>query len=135
MTLLYYDPIYLEHDTGGHPEKADRLRSIVKHLAATGLDTRCQQPAFGPVSAERLERVHDPEYAAQIRHFAEKNGGYIEADTVVSRRSYDAACMAAGAVCDAVQRVVAGEDRRAALPGTSARASCLGGSRYGLLPL
>ena len=38
MTLLYYDPIYLEHDTGGHPEKADRLRCIVKHLAGTGLD-------------------------------------------------------------------------------------------------
>lgn len=113
MTLLYYDPIYLEHNTGSHPEKAERLSAIMRHLSANGLDARCQRPAFAPVSAERLERVHDPEYAAQVRRFAENNGGHLEADTVVSRRSYDAALIAAGATCDAVNRVVAGEDRRA----------------------
>src|SRR5437773_1839090 len=28
MTLLYTDPIFLEHDTGPHPETAERLRAI-----------------------------------------------------------------------------------------------------------
>ena len=56
MTLLYYDPIYLEHDTGGHPEKADRLRCIVKHLAGTGpgltaLSNACLWPGFRPSSS------------------------------------------------------------------------------------
>lgn len=113
MTLLYYDPLFLAHDTGGHPENAARLTAIVQHLAKKGLDAQCQRPAFGPVSAERLERVHDPEYAEQVRRFAAQKGGYIEGDTVVSGKSYEAACLAAGAVCDAVQRVVAGEDRSA----------------------
>jgi len=27
MTLLYTDPLFLEHDTGRHPENADRLRA------------------------------------------------------------------------------------------------------------
>ena len=26
---LVYDPLYLEHDTGGHPENAKRLRAII----------------------------------------------------------------------------------------------------------
>ena len=27
MTLLYTDPLFLKHDTGRHPETADRLRA------------------------------------------------------------------------------------------------------------
>src|SRR5262249_25065221 len=39
--------------------------------------------------------------------------GRIEADTVLSERSYDAAVLAAGAACDAVWRIIAGEDQTA----------------------
>ncbi|MFV1967836.1 MAG: histone deacetylase, partial [Pirellulaceae bacterium] len=112
-TLLYYDPIYLEHDTGGHPEGAYRLRSISKHLAETGLDARCERPEVKAVSTERLARVHRLEYINEIRDFAAHHGGYIDADTVVSTKSYEAACKAAGAACGAVERVVGGDDPHA----------------------
>ena len=39
--------------------------------------------------------------------------GDIESDTVVSPASYDVALMAAGATCDALERLVRGEDRQA----------------------
>ena len=113
MTWLYYDPLFLEHDTGRHPESALRLSRIVAHLSQTGLEGLCSRPAFDPVSLEQLARVHSVEYVHEVRDFAARQGGYIESDTVVSRRSFDAACKAAGAVCDAVRRVVSGEDRRA----------------------
>jgi|SRR6185295_1716132 len=114
MTLLYYDPVFLEHKTGtGHPERPERLIQIVRQLERTGLSDRCTTPAWAPVSPARLGRVHDLEYAAAVQAFAAAGGGRIEEDTVVSTESYDAALRAAGAACDAVERVVRGEDASA----------------------
>lgn len=113
MTLLYQDPLFLEHDTGRHPERADRVRSIARHLERTGLDVRCARPQWQPATLEQLARVHDAAYIDSVREFAASGGGLIEADTVVSPRSYDVALLAAGAVCDAVQRITAGEDQQA----------------------
>ncbi len=113
MTLLYSDPVFLKHETGRHPERAERLRRVTARLAETGLAGRCRRPEWEPISTEGLARIHEPHYAAEVAAFAERGGGHIEADTVVSPASYDVALRAAGAVCDATQRVVAGEDRQA----------------------
>ena len=113
MTLLYSDPIYLEHDTGQHPECADRLRQIIRRLEADRLDRRCTRAACPEISAKRLARVHPPEYASLIEDFCNRGGGRIESDTVVSAQSYRVALRAAGAVADAVARVVRKEDQRA----------------------
>lgn len=113
MTLLYYDPIFMEHLTGEHPERPARVLSVVRYLSFTGLDSACSRPAWEPASAERLAYVHTADHIETVRRVAEAGGGYLDADTVVSRRSYDVARMAAGAVCDAVGRVLAGEDRTA----------------------
>lgn len=110
MTLLYRSPAFLDHVTGTHPEKPERLARIAAKLASTGLDRRCRSVDWKPASAEQLAAVHSAEYAAEVRAFAERGGGRIEADTVVSPRSYDVACLAAGAAIDSVRRVVGGED-------------------------
>jgi acetoin utilization deacetylase AcuC-like enzyme len=113
MTLLYYDPIFLEHDTGRHPENAGRLRAVIKHLDESGLSSRCERVAWEPISIERLCRVHSAQHVDAVKALAKQGGGQIEADTVMSPKSYDVALMAAGAVCDAVTRVVRGDQRRA----------------------
>lgn len=113
MTLLYYDPLFLEHDTGRHPENAGRLRPLIKHLDASGLSARCERVAWEPVSIERLCRVHTSQHVDAVKAFAQRGGGQIEVDTVVSPKSYDVALMAAGTVCDAVTRVVQGHQQRA----------------------
>jgi acetoin utilization deacetylase AcuC-like enzyme len=113
MTLLYYDPLFLAHDTGRHPENAGRLRPLIKHLDASGLSARCERVAWEPSSIERLCRVHTSQHMDAVKAFAERGGGQIEVDTVVSPKSYDVALMAAGAVCDAVTRVVQGDQQRA----------------------
>jgi acetoin utilization deacetylase AcuC-like enzyme len=113
MTLLYSDPRFLAHETGRHPERAERLRRVTARLSEKGIDSLCRRPACEPISIQRLARVHAPEYAAQIEAFANRGGGLIEADTVVCPASYDVALRAAGAVCDATLRVASGEDRRA----------------------
>ena len=113
MTLLYSGPVFLEHETGRHPERPERLRQVDRHLERTGLAGRCVQPAWDPVSLERLGRVHSLDYAGQVAAFAARGGGMIEADTVVCPASYQVALQAAGAVCDAVTRVVDGPERTA----------------------
>lgn len=111
--LLYYDPAFLEHETGAHPERPLRLIEVIDHLEHAGLVAKCTRPAWRPVAMERLARVHDLKYAEAVAEFARRGGGQIESDTVVSPASYDVALLAAGAVCDAVERVVRGEEARA----------------------
>lgn len=113
MTLLYYDPLFLEHDTGEHPERAERLRQVMRHLDRTGLRQRCEQPQWPTASRAALLRVHDGDYLDALLRAAEGGGGRIEEDTVLSTRSFDAARRASGAACDAVGRVLGGEDANA----------------------
>jgi acetoin utilization deacetylase AcuC-like enzyme len=113
MTLLYYDPVFMEHQTGSHPESAARVLAVVRHLNFVSLDSQCTRPHWRPVSVERLGYVHSPQYVESVRQFAESGGGYFDADTIVSKKSYEVARMAVGAVCDAVERVVSGEDHHA----------------------
>ena len=111
--LLYHDPCFLEHDTGAHPEKAERLRRVDQHLKETGLLDKLQRGEIEPVAIERLARVHKLQYVTEVKDFAEQHGGYIEADTVCMNKSYDVARKAAGAVCDAVEQVVSGKVKQA----------------------
>jgi acetoin utilization deacetylase AcuC-like enzyme len=113
MTLVYYDPDFLEHDTGEHPENAGRLLSVVEDLAVEADDFCCIRPVWQPLGPERLASVHGGDYTGKVRALCAAGGGHLDMDTIVSRRSYAAALMAAGAVCDAVERVVGGDQRRA----------------------
>lgn len=113
MTLLYYHPVFLEHQTGSHPERPERLVQVMRHLQRVGLDVRCQQPTWQPATSAQLEMVHEAGYTAAIAAYCQRGGGRIEEDTLCSPNSFTAASMAAGAVCDAVQKVVLGEDRQA----------------------
>jgi len=113
MTLLYSDPIFVEHLTGQHPERPDRVLSVARRLSLSGLDSACSRPSWDPASADRLGYVHTADHIETVRRMSESGGGYLDPDTVVSRRSYEVALKGAGAVCDAVNRVLTGEDRTA----------------------
>jgi acetoin utilization deacetylase AcuC-like enzyme len=113
MTLLYYDQRFLEHDTGVHPERPERLRRIAARLEETGLAAQCSRPVWNPASRARLERVHEPGHIDRVAAVAAHGGGHLDPDTVVSPASFDVAALAAGAACDAVDHVLAGEAKTA----------------------
>jgi acetoin utilization deacetylase AcuC-like enzyme len=113
MTLLYTSPFFQRHITGAHPEHPRRLVAIEKMLDETGLRGRCGQPQWSPATGAQIERVHHSNYVESVERYAAAGGGRIEADTVVSEHSSDVARLAAGAVCDAVRRVLIGEDTTA----------------------
>ncbi len=92
------------HDTGwGHPEHVGRLRAIPRALRNDPelfhlLDHREARHA----SLDELYLGHDPDYVETVRSLVEAGGGRLDADTVVSEGSWDAATAGAGAVLDGI---------------------------------
>jgi acetoin utilization deacetylase AcuC-like enzyme len=113
MTLFYYDPLFVEHQTGNHPERAARVLGVMQFLQTQNMTDRLVRPNWESATEERILSVHTPQHLAKLKDFASSGGGNLDADTVVSGKSFEVACRAAGAVCDAVVRVVAGEDKNA----------------------
>ena len=50
-TGFYTNPIYLEHDTGSHPENANRLRAILERLESEDLMGKFKVEAGRPASS------------------------------------------------------------------------------------
>jgi acetoin utilization deacetylase AcuC-like enzyme len=113
MTLLYSDPIFLEHQTGPHPETAERLRAIDRKLAEDGLRDRCTAGTFAPLAPEALSLTHMPAVVERVRRLADAGGGHLDADTVVSPASYRVGLAAAGVCTAAVDAVLTGTSRTA----------------------
>lgn len=113
MPLLYTDPVFLNHDTGQHPESPQRLRTVAEQLKSGEVLERFKQQNVVSATVEQLVRVHSAGHVERVKDFAEAGGGRIEADTVVSPESFDVAVKAAGTACDAVDRVLNKEHTRA----------------------
>ncbi|HVW01445.1 MAG TPA: histone deacetylase, partial [Planctomycetaceae bacterium] len=113
MPALYYDPLFLEHHTGQHPECPERLMMIHAALVKSGLWERCSMGQCVRASHAQLAQVHQSMYIDAVKKYAEAGGGRIETDTVVSPQSYNAAATAAGTACNAVDDVMAGRCRHA----------------------
>ncbi len=113
MTLLYTDPLFLKHETGNHPERPDRLRSIIARLDKSGLDKRCTAGTYKPLTEEAVAKVHAPMQILRAKQVAQHGGGHLDADTVLSADSFDVALAAAGACAAAVDAVIKGPERRA----------------------
>jgi acetoin utilization deacetylase AcuC-like enzyme len=106
---LIYDPIYLEHDTGDHVENSQRLVATMSYLEETGIEEKLTCLTPRPALLEELERIHTPEYISYVKNKAEKGGGWLDPDTVLSPKSYEAASYAAGGLMVAIEAVMKGE--------------------------
>ncbi|MBX3453196.1 histone deacetylase family protein [Ferrovibrio sp.] len=118
VTALYSHSACLRHDTGdGHPECPERLQAVLARLETEEfmwLDRR-EAPEAG---LDQIARVHPEAHIQHILGSIPESGrgrslSYIDGDTVVSPGSREAALRAAGAVCAAVDAVMAGEVRNA----------------------
>ena len=110
VVLLETHPAYLDHDTGPrHPERPARLGAVLEGIAAADLGEAVEWVSPEPAELAAVERVHPGGYAAALDAFCAAGGGALDPDTRVSRQSWDAALLAAGAGLDAVRRLRAGE--------------------------
>src|SRR5262245_41025390 len=110
MTLLYTDPLSLKHDTGRHPETAERLRSVTARLEKAGLPKKCTAGASKPLADDAVRSLHAAPMVQSVKQLAAHGGGRLDPDTVVSPDSYNVALAAAGACVAAVDAVLKGTD-------------------------
>ncbi len=113
-TAFFTHAACADHDPGpGHPECPDRLKAILRRFEdeAFSLLDRREAPE---ASVEQIVRVHPEVYVEGVLE-AVPDHGYagLDADTVVSPGSREAALRAAGGVCAAVDAVLSGEARNA----------------------
>lgn len=116
--MSWPDPLFrhdssLRHDTGSHPERASRIVAIERELEARGW---CGfEPRESPeATPEQLGRVHPRAHVERIRALAAAGGGRIDADTIVSAGSWEAALHGAGGAVAVVDALLSGEATRAA---------------------
>ncbi|MBU1668096.1 histone deacetylase [bacterium] len=105
------DDIYLKHDTGaGHPESAERLRSINLKMEQIKEHLIGVKPRSATIS--EVEMVHTHELISNVRQKSIDESS-IDGDTICSYDSYDAALKAVGAGLVAIDGIRAGEFERA----------------------
>src|SRR5258707_1656300 len=110
---LYDDPVFLEHDAGaGHPERPQRRSALREGIRRSGRERRVELLPRRDATREELLRVQAADHIAPVAATA---GGtrQFDADTQAGPHSYAAALKAAGAVTDAVERVLDGRLDRA----------------------
>jgi acetoin utilization deacetylase AcuC-like enzyme len=107
--VLFHHPTSLEHDTGGHPENARRIVAIMGALEARdwlGWDVRLSPQA----PREAIAAVHSMRHVERIEAICARGGGMIDADTIVSPGSWEAALHAAGGCVALVDELMGGSD-------------------------
>lgn len=110
---LYTHTDCLAHDPGeGHPEHPGRLRAVLDGLRSLG--DRLQWREAPLASPAQLQRAHTDALLQRLAQHAPQLG-YVEldADTRLSPGSLMASQRAAGALCAAIDAVMAGPSRRA----------------------
>ncbi len=101
-----YDPIFLEHDTGDHPESAPRMLAAMALLESSGVLARLQRIDNRDATPEEIALAHRPDYVAAVRQAAREGGGWVDPDTLITPRSYEVAARVVGGTLAAVDRVV-----------------------------
>jgi len=112
---LITHPACLEHDTGTwHPESAERLRHVLRALEDEAFLPLLREQA--PLATEeQLTRVHPADYVQAILAIRPEPGEHVplDADTIMSAGSAEAALRAAGGAVLGVDAVMQGWARAA----------------------
>lgn len=108
-TYLIYSDIYLDHNTGMHPENKMRLENTMAYLRRKKwIDSPGKLTLLPPRQAtiDELAHIHNKNYILSVQKVAEQGYGYLDPDTPVSAKSYEAALFAAGGVLTAADKVM-----------------------------
>jgi len=112
-TLLISHPCFVRHDTGyGHPERADRMRALDKVFEhETFVALRREEAPLRDDLEQAVLRAHpQAHYDAIVTSKPDPDSDetvHLDADTIISPGSWEAASRAVGAGLHAVDRVMA----------------------------
>jgi acetoin utilization deacetylase AcuC-like enzyme len=110
-----YSDVFLKHKPPvGHPERPDRLRSIVSHLKSRGQWDSLDHRTPTTTSEDRILSVHTQQHLETIKRVCASGGGFLdEGDTHAVPESFEVAMLAAGSAMNAID-IVLGDQAAAA---------------------
>jgi len=118
MTAIVHHPVFAEHDTGpGHPETISRYSVVMKALREdTQLWDRLVEVHARKAPRGEIQACHSTQLYKTVERAVSEGTGYLDADTVVSMHSLEAALHGSGAACQAIDLVMSGEAANAFVP-------------------
>ncbi len=104
-------PLCRQHVMGGsHPERPERLAAIQDRLMAAGIWPLLRHIEATPATRAQLARVHPAHYIDDLERAGPDDGLVaLDPDTWMNPYSFEASLVAAGAVIQATELVMAGE--------------------------
>src|SRR5881296_4207153 len=103
VPVLFHPACRLHNPGAGHPERPERIEAVLAALRAPDLASMVEWREARPAAREQIERVHPARYLDGLERLARAGGGALDADTVMSGDSWEAALAAAGVAIDAVE--------------------------------
>lgn len=107
-TGIVYHPDFLLHTNPHHPERKERLEAIMALLAREDLFPRLEQLSPLPAIPEEITLVHTLKHLEYVQKQAESGNSYLDADTYLTRYSFEVALLAAGGALSAMRAVLEG---------------------------
>ena len=105
-TGFYTNPIYLEHDTGLHPENANRLRAIQDRLVYDGLVNNLVVQQGRAATSTEIQMLHTEKLISEIELASNSGAKTLHTpDCIISPQTFNAALYAVGSVIDAAVEV------------------------------
>jgi acetoin utilization deacetylase AcuC-like enzyme len=94
VDVLTHPDLARLHPTGQHPESARRIEVLLESVG--------EWEAAAAASVEDIERCHSADYVELVRSISEPT--WLDADTIASETTFQAALLAAGAALEAARR-------------------------------
>jgi len=108
-TGIVKDYTYLEHDPGSfHPETPRRLQAIYEMLESPDMKGKYVTITPRLASQREIAMNHSESYVDLVAETSGKQYYSLDPDTQTSARSYEAALLAAGGFCNAIDSVIEG---------------------------
>jgi acetoin utilization deacetylase AcuC-like enzyme len=114
-TALVHHPAYLDHQTGlGHPETPTRYQVVISELQSDE-DFWSTLTEITPekVSKGVIQAAHTPQHFKRVENAFADGYDRLDADTVISMKSFDVSLLAAGGACAGVDAVLQHESDNA----------------------
>jgi acetoin utilization deacetylase AcuC-like enzyme len=110
-TALIHHPIYREHDTGyGHPETPIRYENVMTSLRSDAhLWNSLVELTPEKASKGLIQAAHTSRHFKTVENAFAEGLNRLDADTIISMRSFDAALYAAGGAIAGVDAVMTGK--------------------------
>ena len=117
-TAIVHHPVFEKHDTGfGHPERPERYRVVIDALRSDQeLWANVIEVEAHAAKRSEIQTCHTPQHFKHVEEAVREGRGYLDADTMVSGDSLEAALRGAGAACQAIDMIMEGSAKNAFVP-------------------